>query len=123
MDFARLDNKNNKTKKGDMTMSKELQEALRKISNIIDQWTDMRMDANDALELLVPLLETVTAYFQKEETPAVGEKKSLYEDLEKGLEDEKLEDLETYEPEEDLELEEDLFKKKSEDSEKKEEED
>lgn len=97
-------------------MSKEeAMEALRKMNNIIDQWTDMKLDANDALELIAPLLATVTAYFEKEETP--GEKKTLFQDLEEGLEDEKLEDLETYEPEEDLKLEqeeEDLFKKKKE---------
>ena len=69
-------------------MSKEeAQEAVRKINNIIEQWTENRLDANSTLELLLPLLETVISYFEKEETPG-EEKKSLYEDLEKDLDKE-----------------------------------
>ena len=83
----------------------EAKSALRKMNNIIDQWEKNELESREAMELIAPLLATVKAYFEKEETPApAGEKKSLYEDLEKGLEDEKLEDLETYIPEEDLEL-------------------
>lgn len=68
----------------------EAKEAIRKISNIIDQWTDMKLDDRDTLELLEPLLQTLITYFDLD--PA-GEKK-LNEDQESGL---KLrsEDLET----------------------------
>jgi len=73
-------------------MSKEEQEAIRKINNIIQEWTDMRMDANDALELLLPLLKIITSYFERVqdlELKSPGEeKKSLYEDLEKDLDKE-----------------------------------
>lgn len=87
-------------------MSKEqAQEALRKMNNIIDQWTDMRMDANDACELLLPLLKTVTSYFDLD--PAAESSSDL--NLEKA------EDLETPEAEEDEAkekmLQEDLFSK------------
>lgn len=98
-------------------MSKEqIQEAIIQISNIIDQWTSMNLDANDALELLEPLLRTVITYFDLD--PTGDEKKSLYEDLEKGLEEEKLEDLETYDPGLDKEQE-DLFPKNKEEEEEK----
>jgi hypothetical protein len=91
----------------------EAQEAIRKISNIIDQWTDMRMDANDALELLLPLLKTVTSYFDLD--PAAEKKRSMYEDLEEGLESETEENLKMYDPEEKEELQKEKSKEKEKD--------
>ena len=97
-------------------MSKELKEALVRANRIIDQWEENELESYEAMEMISPLLKTIAAYLDLEQIPApAGEKKSLYEDLEAGLEEEKLEDLETYEPEEDL------FSK-SEDLEKEEEE-
>jgi len=94
----------------------EAKEALIQASRIIDQWEKNELDSREAMEMISPLLKTIAAYLDLEQIPApAGEKKSLYEDLEAGLEEEKLEDLETYEPEEDL------FTKESEDLESKDE--
>ena len=96
-------------------MSKEeAQEALVRANRIIDQWTDMKLDANDALELLLPLLQTLISYFDLEQIPAGEEKKSLYEDLEKDLD---LEDGDSpvFEPE--SQQQEDLFSKEEEEEE------
>lgn len=99
-------------------MSKEqAQEAIRKISNIIDQWTEMRMDANDALELLAPLLAILTSYLDLEQIPAAGS--SSDPNLETpGAEEYEVEkeELQDSEPEPG-----DLFSKESEDHEDKDE--
>lgn len=95
-------------------MSKEeIQEAIRKINNIMQEWTDMRMDANDALELLAPLFKIVTSYFDLD--PAAEEKRSMYEDLEEGLESETEENLKMYDPDKKKE---ELLKEKSKKEEK-----
>jgi len=82
-------------------MSKEqAQEAIIQISNIVDQWTDMNLDANDALELLAPLLKTVITYFDLDPTGDDEKKSNEKHEL----------DLKTYDPGE-KELQEDLFSK------------
>jgi len=85
-------------------MSKELKEAIRKISNIVDQWTDMKLDANYALELLLPLLKTVTSYFE-------GEDRAAESSSDPNLETPGAEEYELVEKEELQEVEGDLFSK------------
>ena len=91
----------------------QAQEAIRKISNIVDQWTDMRMDANDALELLLPELKIVISYFDLD--PAAGS--SSDPNLEKAESEETPGDEVEKE-----ELQEDLFSKEESESEKEDDE-
>lgn len=43
-------------------MSKELKEALVRAGRIIDQWEKNELESYEAMELLAPLLKTITAH-------------------------------------------------------------
>ena len=51
-------------------MSKELKEALVRANRIIDQWEENELESYEAMELLAPLLKTITAHFEREDPAA-----------------------------------------------------
>jgi len=95
----------------------EAKKALIQASRIIDQWEKNELDSREAMEMICPLLKTIAAYLDLESAAPAGEKKSLYEDLEKDL-DKEDGDPPLFEPGKDLELEQDLFPKEEEEEEK-----
>ena len=47
-------------------MSKEeTQEALEKANKIIDEWKENLIESREAMELIAPLVESITTYFEK----------------------------------------------------------
>ncbi|KKN46773.1 hypothetical protein LCGC14_0669530 [marine sediment metagenome] len=43
----------------------ETKEALEKANNIIDGWKENLLDSREAMELIAPLLISITTYFEK----------------------------------------------------------
>ncbi len=64
-------------------MSKELKEALVRANRIIDQWEENSLDSNEAMEMIAPLLKTITAHVENVDPAAVSSSDpNLAEDLE-----------------------------------------
>jgi len=50
----------------------EAKEALVRANRIIDQWEENELESYEAMELLAPLLKTITAHFERVLDPAAG---------------------------------------------------
>ena len=92
--------------------------ASEKLDQLLEKWREDEISDIEFCEFAIPHISMISTYFEKEETPAAEEKKTMYEDLEKDLD---LEDGDPplFEPEPEAEQE-DLFPK-SEDQEQEEE--
>ena len=80
-------------------MSKDLKEALVRVNRIIDHWERQELDSNEAMEMICPLLATITAHMERVLDPAAGSKEEKEDEAashlpEKEKEKEELQDSE-----------------------------
>lgn len=93
----------------------EAQTAAQEVRELLDQWENFDLDGIEFAELAANKIKKITNFFEngnpplnkKSEDPKA---RTLYQDLEEGLDDERLEDLELYDP--DKESQGSLFNKK-----------
>ena len=82
-------------------MSKELKEALVRANRIIDHWEENELESYEAMEMIAPLLKTITVHVENVLDPAAGSDEAASfekkEESEAAIEKEKEELLESKE--------------------------